>query len=59
MKVIHELGKLGFIETIRGRNGGIRLALKPDEINIGAVIRKTEEDFHMVECFNTEKLLYF
>lgn len=55
MKVIHELGKLGFIETIRGRNGGIRLALKPDQINIGAVIRKTEEDFHLVECFNAEK----
>ncbi|WP_110113554.1 Rrf2 family transcriptional regulator [Bacillus sp. CGMCC 1.16541] len=54
MKVIHELGKLGLIETIRGRNGGIRLAKSPSDINIGAVVRKTEEDFHIVECFNRE-----
>ena len=52
MKIIHELGKLGYIETIRGRNGGIRLAKHPKEINIGEVVSKTEEDFHIVECFN-------
>jgi Rrf2 family transcriptional regulator, nitric oxide-sensitive transcriptional repressor len=55
MKVTFELGKLGYIETIRGRNGGIRLALKPENINIGEVVRKTEEDFYLVECFNDEK----
>ncbi|HZG74093.1 MAG TPA: Rrf2 family transcriptional regulator, partial [Chondromyces sp.] len=54
MKVIYELGKMGIIETIRGRNGGIRLARPPEEINIGAVVRKTEEGFHLVECFNPE-----
>lgn len=54
MKVTHELGKLGLIETIRGRKGGIRLAKNPKEINIGAVVRQTEEDFHIVECFNSE-----
>ncbi|MFL0363576.1 Rrf2 family transcriptional regulator [Bacillus sp. PK3_68] len=54
MKVTHELGKLGLIETIRGRNGGIRLALPPEEINIGKVVRQTEDDFHLVECFNPE-----
>ncbi|MBM7649521.1 Rrf2 family nitric oxide-sensitive transcriptional repressor [Bacillus ectoiniformans] len=54
MKVIHELGKMGIIETIRGRNGGIRLALPPEEINIGAVVRKTEDDFYLVECFNPD-----
>ncbi|MGE8203087.1 Rrf2 family transcriptional regulator [Heyndrickxia sp. NPDC080065] len=54
MKVIHELGKMGVIETIRGRNGGIRLALPPKKINIGAIIRKTEDDFHIVECFDKE-----
>lgn len=55
MKVIYRLGKLGLIETIRGRNGGIRLALKPSEINIGSVVRHTEDDFNMVECFNPEQ----
>ncbi|GLY11548.1 RrF2 family transcriptional regulator [Pseudobacillus badius] len=54
MKVTHELGKLGLIETIRGRNGGIRLALQPEEINIGKVVRQTEDDFHLVECFNPD-----
>lgn len=54
MKIIHELGKLGYIETIRGRNGGIRLAKLPKEINIGEVVSTTEEDFHIVECFNRE-----
>ncbi|OES45092.1 RrF2 family transcriptional regulator [Domibacillus iocasae] len=51
MKVTHELGKLGYVETIRGRNGGIRLAKNPVDINIGEVVRKTEDDFHLVECF--------
>lgn len=54
MKIIHELGKLGYIDTIRGRHGGIRLAKKPEEINIGEVVSKTEEDFHIVDCFNKE-----
>ncbi|MRN55069.1 RrF2 family transcriptional regulator [Paenibacillus monticola] len=53
MKVSHELGKAGFIETVRGRGGGIRLAHAPEEINIGEVIRRMEDDFHLVECFNS------
>ena len=51
MKVIYQLGKIGYIETIRGRNGGIRLAKKTNEINIGQLVRQTEEDFNIVECF--------
>ncbi|KMM37589.1 Rrf2 family transcriptional regulator [Guptibacillus hwajinpoensis] len=54
MKVAHELGKKGYIETIRGRNGGLRLAHLPEEINIGEVVRSTEEDFNLVECFDKE-----
>lgn len=50
MKIVHNLGKLGYIETVRGRNGGFRLAKKPEEINIGELVRKTEEDFYLVEC---------
>jgi Rrf2 family nitric oxide-sensitive transcriptional repressor len=50
-KVVYELGQLGLIHTIRGKNGGIKLALPPEEINIGAVVRKTE-NLHIVECFD-------
>lgn len=60
MKVIYELGKLGYVETIRGRNGGIRLGKAPELINIGEVIRHTEDDFNIVECFSGEKtIVYF
>jgi Rrf2 family nitric oxide-sensitive transcriptional repressor len=50
-KIVYELGKLGLIETIRGRNGGIRLAKPPSEINIGWVVRQTEDNLSLVECF--------
>ncbi|MGR9048067.1 Rrf2 family transcriptional regulator [Halobacillus faecis] len=51
-KIIHELNKLELIETHRGRSGGIRLAKKPAEINIGNVVRAMEDDFHLLECFD-------
>lgn len=57
MKVTYDLGQHAYIETIRGRGGGIRLAKDPKDINIGEVVRKTEEDFHIVECFNPESNL--
>lgn len=50
-KVVHQLSSLGLIESVRGKNGGIRLALHPRDINIGAVLRHTEADFALVECF--------
>lgn len=51
-KVTFELGKAGFIQTVRGRGGGIRLADLPQNINVGTVVRKMEDDFHLVECFD-------
>jgi Rrf2 family transcriptional regulator, nitric oxide-sensitive transcriptional repressor len=51
MKIIHHLGKLEYIKTIRGRNGGFKLAKHPKEINIGEVVSNTEDDFNIVECF--------
>ncbi|AZB42032.1 Rrf2 family transcriptional regulator [Bacillus sp. FJAT-42376] len=54
MKVTYELGKMGLLSTTRGRNGGIKLALDPSDINIGQVVRKTEDDFNIVECFDPE-----
>ncbi|KYG34352.1 Rrf2 family transcriptional regulator [Alkalihalobacillus trypoxylicola] len=52
-KVVYELGQLGYIETIRGKNGGIKLAIEPKKINIGAVVRKTE-NLYILECFDRE-----
>lgn len=51
-KVVHHLGTLGYIATVRGRNGGLRLGREPADINIGEVIRHTETDFHMASCFD-------
>ena len=52
MKVAFHLGRLGFLETVRGRNGGLRLARAPQDITVGEVVRKTEESFALVECFD-------
>ena len=54
-KVVHQLGILGVVESLRGRNGGLRLGKEPELINIGAVVRSTEPDFYMAECFNPGK----
>ena len=54
-KVVHQLGILGFVESLRGRKGGLRLGQEPAQINIGAVVRSTEPDFYMAECFDPNK----
>ena len=54
MKVAFQLGKQGFLDTVRGRGGGLRLARPPEEISIGDVVRKSEEDFTLVECFDPQ-----
>lgn len=52
VKVVQRLAHLGYVETMRGRGGGVRLISKPSQINIGAVVRQTEENFRLVECFD-------
>ena len=52
MKIVHQLGLAGRIETLRGRSGGLRLGREPEDINIGEVVRGTEPDFAMAECFD-------
>jgi Rrf2 family transcriptional regulator, nitric oxide-sensitive transcriptional repressor len=52
VKVVHNLGLNGYILTSRGRNGGIKLARGANEILIGEVVRSTEPDFDLLECFN-------
>lgn len=54
-KVVHQLGILGYVESSRGRNGGLRLGREPAQINIGALVRSTEPDFYMAECFDPKK----
>ena len=50
MKVVSDLVGAGYLESVRGRSGGVRLARPPAEINIGAVVRHTEDGFDLVDC---------
>jgi Rrf2 family nitric oxide-sensitive transcriptional repressor len=50
MKVVHDLRKEGYVAAVRGRSGGIRLGRPAAEINVGAIVRHTEEGFDLVEC---------
>ena len=52
MKVVQDLGKAGFVRTVRGRGGGIALARPADQIVVGQVVRQTEEGFQLVDCTN-------
>jgi Rrf2 family nitric oxide-sensitive transcriptional repressor len=52
MKVAQHLNAKGYVQTVRGKNGGIRLARAPEFINLGEAVRDCEEDFDIVECFN-------
>jgi Rrf2 family nitric oxide-sensitive transcriptional repressor len=52
MKVVNALTRSGYVKGVRGRSGGFTLAKPPEAINLGDVVRATESDFALVECFS-------
>lgn len=54
MKVVHALSRLGLLTTVRGHNGGMKLARPAADIRVGAVVRALEDDTLMVECFRRD-----
>lgn len=54
VKIVHELGREDFLITVRGRNGGFKLARPADQITVGEVVRITEGPLDLVECFNPD-----
>lgn len=54
VKVVHHLSSAGFIQTTRGKHGGMKLARSPELISIGDVVRRMEPNFDIVECFNAD-----
>jgi Rrf2 family nitric oxide-sensitive transcriptional repressor len=54
MKVVHRLGLKGYLETVRGKNGGLRLARKPSLINVGTVVRDMEDELSVLDCLREE-----
>jgi len=52
VKIVQRLAELGYVETVRGRNGGVRLAMPANEIRLGKLVRETEENLTLVECFD-------
>ncbi|MCB1435831.1 MAG: Rrf2 family transcriptional regulator [Rhodobiaceae bacterium] len=51
MKIVQNLAGMGYVETIRGKGGGLRLGALPEEINVGEVVRACERNMALVECF--------
>src|ERR1035437_2675301 len=54
MKITHQMALAGWLETVRGKGGGMRLAAAPAEIKLGAVVRSIEPDFALVECLASD-----
>lgn len=56
MKVVHQLALSGDVATVRGQRGGLRLGRPADEINIGAVVRRSEADLDLMPCFGSQSI---
>lgn len=54
IKVIHFLGRQGWIDTVRGKGGGILLAIPPEQVIVGRVVRDTEGAAVPAECFSED-----
>lgn len=54
MKVANQLTRAGYLKAVRGRSGGLALAMRPNKIRLGDVVRATEPDFAVVECFGSD-----
>jgi Rrf2 family nitric oxide-sensitive transcriptional repressor len=54
MKVANQLTRSGYLKAVRGRSGGLALAMRPNRIRLGDVVRETEPDFAIVECFSAD-----
>lgn len=51
-KIIHKLAKTDLIISMKGRTGGLKLGLDPRDINLGEVIKITEDNLNIAQCFN-------
>lgn len=53
MKIVYHLSQKGYIDSVRGKNGGIRLGLSPEQINLGILFQEMEQNFAIADCFDT------
>jgi Rrf2 family nitric oxide-sensitive transcriptional repressor len=54
VKVSQRLMAEGLVNSVRGRRGGLRLGASPEQVNVGALVRRTETTWDLVECFDHE-----
>lgn len=54
-KVVHQLGRSGYLETVRGKYGGVRLLAKPETVRLGEFVRAVEDDFALARCMKEDE----